>query len=141
MGGAYDSWDRGVVRVAEGLPRFLQACEHRVMRQLPQLRHFLWDSVNVDFEVCKMVDQRDGTSHFWDGELDHVAIEAFRSSCFVLHHFPGTRVSVFGGEEVGHSAAEHSHQRTTVGEVQSKSFVTTDSVLPPLMSPLAADTA
>ena len=129
VGGAYNGWDRGVVSVAEGLPCFLQACKHCIMCHLPQLCKFLWNSVYVDFEMSEMIDQGDSSSNIRDGELHYVSIEAFRSSCLILYHFSGTRVSVFGGEEVGHCAAEHSHQGTTIGEVQGKSFVTTDSML------------
>ena len=82
----------------------------------------------MDFKVSEVIDKRNCAGNIRDREFDDVAIQAFRRSCLVFHHFPGARVSVFGGEEVGHSAAEHSHQGTTVGEVQSKSFLAAHSV-------------
>ena len=94
VGGAYQSGDRGVVLVAEGFPCLLQACKHCIMCQLPQLRHFLLWCVYVDFKVGEVIDQRNSTSHFRDSELDHVAIEAFRSSHFAKVHCTGARVGI-----------------------------------------------
>ena len=94
VAGAYQSWDRGVVLVAESLPCLLQACKHCIMCQLPQLCHFLLWCVYVDFKVGEVIDQRNSTSHFRDSELDHVAIQAFRSFHFAKVHCPGARVGI-----------------------------------------------
>ena len=74
----------------------------------------------MDFKVSEVINQRNRAGHFWNSELDYVAIEAYRSSCLVFHNFP---LSVFRGEEVGHSAAEHAHQGITLGEMDNKSFL------------------
>ena len=50
-------------------------------------------------------------------------MEEFWSSCPALNHSPGAGVAVPGGQEVGHSGAEHSHQGTAVGEVKSQGFL------------------
>ena len=99
------------------------------MSQPPQLGRFLWLRVDVDFEVCEVVNQRHSSREVRDTELDHVSFEAFWGPSFPLHHFPGAGVRVVWGEEVGHSAAEHSHQGTAVGEVQGQGSQLAHSVL------------
>ena len=108
VGGAYDSWDGGIVGVADGLPCSLHASEHSLVYHLPQLSCLLWECADVDFKVSEVVDQQNCSSHAWDDEFNDVAMKTFWISCLILGHSPGARINVVGGEEVGHSAAEHS---------------------------------
>ena len=127
-GGTHDRGYRGIVSVAQGLRGSLKSSEHCLLSQLPQPGCFLGVCFHVDFKVREVVDQRDSSRKVGDGEHDDISGEALGHLCVRCQHFPGAGLRVVWGEEVGHYAAEHSHQGTAVGEVQGQSSQLADSV-------------